>query len=179
MTLSVTSERNTKDINAITFQERKKEIDSQKQAENEQRQREKKSPYTRWTQFNNQHTRELITLAMKYPKAHAILYFLVDNMDEYNAVMVSSQVIEEILGISRTTVYRNVKILEQQNFIAILKSATSNIYTINDDIYWRSWGNNHKYSKFPANIILSDSEQTIEYQNKIKALKTKTIEIKE
>ena len=46
-------------------------------------------------------------LALKHPKAHAILLFLVDQMDNYNAVMCSYQVIQEVLGISRANGQRS------------------------------------------------------------------------
>lgn len=119
----------------------------------------KNSPYSRWTQFNNEHTRALMSLALNHPKAHAILYFLVDQMDQYNAVMCSYKVLQDVLNISRATIQRNIQILRKLGFIAVLKSGTSNVYAINDTVYWKSWGNNKQYSKFPANIILSLEEQ--------------------
>ena len=73
------------------------QLEKQEKAEAEARKREKNSPFTRWTQFNLEHTKELMWLAIKHPKAHAILYFLVDQMDEYNAVMCSTKVLEEIM----------------------------------------------------------------------------------
>ena len=33
------------------------------------------SPFRKWTQLNNEHTKDLMTLAVKYPRAHAVLYF--------------------------------------------------------------------------------------------------------
>jgi len=59
--------------------------------------------------------------------------------------------------------------------IAVLKSGTSNVYAINDSIAWNSWGTNVKYSKFPANVVLSIEEQEKSYQNKIKTQKNKEL----
>lgn len=158
---------NTRDIlnpNTVTFDERSFQLQEEEMAAEEARKRAKNSPFSRWTQFNNEHTKELIWLAVKHPKAHAILYFLVDQMDDYNAVMCSSKVIEEVLGVSRQTVSKYIKILKENGFIAILKSGASNIYAINDKVYWKSWGNNKRYSKFPANVVLTLSEQEEGYQ---------------
>ena len=164
---------------SMSFSERQAQLDAEKKAEEERQQREKRSPFGRWTQFNNEHTRELMWLALKHPKAHAILLFLVDQMDNYNAVMCSYQVIQEVLGIGRTTAHNSIKVLKENGFIAVLKSGTSNVYAINDTVYWKAWGNRKQYSKFPANIILSVSEQEQSIQAQIKALKHKEVTIKE
>ena len=39
------------------------------------------------------------------------------------------------------------------------KTGTSNVYVANKDLVWNSWGNNIDYCEFPANIVLSRSEQ--------------------
>ena len=143
----------------ISFEERDRQIEEQERQEALARKREKQSPFTRWTQFNNDHTKELMELAIQYPKAHAILYFLVDQMDNYNAVICSTAVLTELLGVSRQTVSTSIKLLKEKGFIAVYKSGTSNVYAVNDEVFWKSWGNNLKYSKFPANVVLAESEQ--------------------
>ena len=109
-TLRVSKKHNVLDPNSVSFEERKRQIEIEKKVENELRKREKNSPFSRWTQFNNEHTKELMLLAIKYPKAHAILYFLVDQMDNYNACICSTIVIQEVLGVSRQTISKNIKI---------------------------------------------------------------------
>jgi len=175
--VSVGEKANLLNPASLTFEERKAQLDAERKAEQEREKRMKRSPFSRWTQFNNEHTKELMWLALKHPKAHAILYFLVDQMDEYNAVMCSFQVIQEVLGIGRTTAHNSIKVLKENGFIAVLKSGTSNVYAINDTVYWKSWGNNKNYSKFPANVVLSLSEQEESIQAKIKAIKHKEINI--
>lgn len=155
------------------------QLDEQEKKEKEEKEREKQSAFSRWTQFNLEHTKKLMWLAVKHPKAHAILYFLVDQMDQYNAVMCSYKVLEEVLEISTPTVTRNIKVLKDNGFIQVLKSGTSNVYTINDSVYWKSWGNNRRYSKFPANVVLSATEQDKENQAKINFTKHKEIQVKE
>jgi len=149
---------------SVSFDQRAVQLQIQKKSEEEARKRMKSSPFSRWTQFNNEHTKALMWLAIKAPKAHAILYFLVDQMDEYNAVMCSYKVLQEVLETSKATVQRNIQILKEKGYIAVLKSGTSNVYAINDSVYWKSWGNKKQYSKFPANVVLSMSEQDKDYQ---------------
>ena len=108
--------------------------------------------------------KQKLIVQLKHPKAAAIISFLVDQMDNHNAVMCSYKVLEEVLGVSSETIRRNIKILKENGYIAVLKSGTSNVYAVNDSIFWKSWGNNKQYSKFPANIILSLSEQEKDYQ---------------
>ena len=180
-TLRVSEKRNVLDPCSVTFEERAKQIEAEPKAEAEARKREKNSPFSRWTQFNNEHTKELMMLAIKYPKAHAILYFLVDQMDNYNACICSATVMQEVLGVSRQTISKNIKTLKELGFLAVLKSGNANIYTINDKVYWKSWGNNRQYSKFPANVVLAMSEQEEQYQisfEDLKSEKVKTVTLK-
>ena len=163
--------------NQISFEQREQQLQEEEQLLKEQEQREKNSPFSRWTQFNNAHTKELMQLAVKFPTAHAVLYFLIDQMDNYNAVMCSHTVIMEVLGVSRQTVSKAITVLKDRGFIAVYKSGTSNVYTINDNVFWKSWGKNRKYCKFPANIVLAESEQ-INCKN-VKGLKVKQITLKE
>lgn len=157
--LIISKTKNPMNPNSLTFDENIKRLEEQERAEQDRLKYERQSAFTRWTQFNNEHTKELIGLAMKYPKAHAILYFLIDQMDNYNALVCSYQVIEDALGISKSTCQRAISQLKKFGFIAVQKSGSANVYTINDKVYWKSWGNNRQYSKFPANVVLAKSEQ--------------------
>lgn len=162
--------------NSMTFEERKKDLEMQEKHEIEQKKREKQSPYSNWFQFNREYSREIIWLAGKYPKAQQVLFFLLDQMDNYNAVMCSYQVIQESLGMGRTSASNAIKILKEYNFITVYKSGTSNVYSINKNLAWSSWGNNFKYAKFDAKILISESEQE---EIKIQTEKIKQITIKE
>lgn len=159
----------------ISFEERAKQIETQEKAEKEQAKREKHSPFIRWTQFNNEATKEMIALAKKNPAAMALLLFLVDQMDNYNAVVCSMRVLSEALGYSRKTISSGVRFLKENGFVAVYKSGTSNVYTINDKVWWKSWGSNQKYSKFPANVVLAKSEQMGEKNYKLDIEKVKMV----
>lgn len=172
--MKVGPDKNILDPNSISFEEREKQIEDEKEREKEQQKRKKQSPYSNWYQFNRDHSDKMIWLATNHPKAQAILLFLLDQMDDYNAVICSYQVLQETLGIAQATIARSIKVLKERGFIAIYKSGTSNVYIINDELAWGSWGNNREYCKFPANVILSATENQ-EYKNKISFDKLKQI----
>ena len=165
---------NDKDIlnpNTVTFEEREKQIQEEKKLEKQQLKREKNSPFNSFIQVNKRTYQLEDKLMKESPLAYRIWRFLANNMDSYNAVIVSQEVLTEIFEVSRSTIYRAVKILDEGNYIKIYKSGTSNVYALNDDMVWNSWGTNKKYSKFNANVIISENEQTEEMQKELKDLK--------
>src|SRR5699024_8670010 len=168
-------ERNVLNPNSVSFEERKEQIEKEKQLEEEQRQREKNSPYRRWVQLNKDAYKAEDWLMAKSPIAYRIFKFLINNMDSYNAVMVSYKVMQEKFDKSPDTIRRAIKLLKDKQYIEIYKSGTSNVYAVNKQIAWNSWGNNYKYGKFGANIILSENEQSDDTKKKIKAQKHKEI----
>lgn len=153
-------------VNMIDFSERLKN----------QEKKENSSPFTKWTQLNNEHTKDLMTLAVKYPRAHAVLYFLVDQMDNQNAIIVSINALSELMQVSRQTISNSIKILKDTNFIDVHKSGSSNVYSVNNSVFWKSHQKNRKYAKFSANVIISSEEQDKDIKQKI--TRTKTIELK-
>jgi len=163
----------------MTFEERQKDLQQQEEKEKDARERAKKSPYDNWVQLNRDAYKAEDWLMSKSPIAYRIFKFLINNMDGYNAVVCSYKVLQETFEISQDTVRRAIKILKEKGYVAVFKSGTSNIYTVNDKIVWSSWGSSYSQSKFPANVILSISEQEQSIQAKVKAVKHKEIVIKE
>jgi Fe2+ or Zn2+ uptake regulation protein len=56
------------------------------------------------------------------------------------------------------TIYRAIKILEENGFIDVLKMGTSNVYVVNEEIAWKSYNTNKQYSKYDGNILVSKKE---------------------
>lgn len=163
--------------NSITYDERAEQIRKEEAQEERERKKKKESPYERWFQVNKDYYKAEDWLMAKSPIAYRIFKFLINNMDNYNAVICSCAVLQERFGVSRVTVSRAIKLLKEKKYIEVYKSGTSNVYAINKNIVWNSWGTNYKYAKFGANIILSESEQ--EQQIEIKTEKLKQVKIKE
>jgi len=177
--ISVSNEKNILNPNCLSFDERKNQLDKERQDEINIESNKKRSPYSNWYQFNREYTGEMIWLAGKHPKAHQILLFILDQMDSYNALMCSYKVFQEALNISESTVKRSIKVLKDNGFVKTYKSGTSNVYAVNKKLAWSSWGNNYKYAKFEANIIISESEQEkLAEMSSIEQEKLKQINIK-
>ncbi|MFH5911676.1 replication/maintenance protein RepL [Clostridium perfringens] len=174
----VGKDKDYKNVNSITFEERKNDIENLEVLEELKRKKEKQSPYARWVQVNKDYYKAEDKLMAQSPIAYRIFKFLINNMDGYNSVVCSYKVIQEYFNISQVTVARAIKLLKEKKYIEIYKSGTSNIYAINKNIVWNSWGNNFKYAKFGANILLSESEQEKKDIKKIKHEKVKHINIK-
>lgn len=150
---------NPKNANEISFEQRARDLKDQEQKEQEELKQQRKSPFSRFYQVNKDNSEYLRSCLQENPKALELLFFIFDHMDKYNAVICSYQVFQEALGMSKATIQRSIKYLKDNGFVYIYKTGTSNVYVANKDLVWNSWGNNIDYCEFPANIVLSRSEQ--------------------
>ena len=146
------SNENKPSENKVTFEQRKRDLEEEKRLEREANKREKNSPFNSFVQINKATYKLEDQLMKENPLSYRIWRFLANNMDRYNAVIVSQSTMQEIFEVSRMTLYRAIKVLDEGNYIRIYKSGTSNVYALNDDMVWNSWGSNKKYSKFSAFI---------------------------
>ena len=149
-----------------TFEQRAQELQEMAAQSEMQNKLRKNSPYKEWAQLNLEYTPELIQLAKISSRALELFLFFVKHMDNYNALICSYKVIESALGISTPTITRALKVLKNYGFIEIKKSGTNNIYLINKELVWKSWGSNYKYAEFGAKVIIADFEQEQEQKKK-------------
>lgn len=166
-----------KNLSEVSFEQRARDLKDQERKEQEQLARTRKSPFTNFYQVNKDNSEYLRSCLDENPKALKLLFFVFDHMDKYNAVMCSYQVFQEALGISKATVQRCIKYLKDNGFLYVYKSGSSNVYVANKDLVWNSWGNNVEYCEFPANIVLSASEQ--EERSKVRDKRITTVQVKE
>lgn len=136
----------------------------------------KKSPYRNFLQVNKDNYKAEAWLMRKSPIAYQILRFIAQNMDNYNALICSYKVIQESLGISSASITRALKLLQEHNYLKIGKSGSTNIYMINKQLYWHSYGTNYTRAEFGAKIIISADEQDEETKAKIKAKRYTALE---
>lgn len=162
-----------------TDEEKRKRLE--KQAEDEKRAVEdaKKSPYRNFLQVNNDNYKAEAWLMRKSPIAYQILRFITHSMDNYNALICSYKVIQESLGVSSASIARAVKLLQEHKYLQIAKSGTTNIYMVNKELYWHSYGTNYARAEFGAKIIVSADEQEPAEREEIKlrAKRYKAIEM--
>lgn len=104
------------------------------------------------------HMPEVRWLMKKSGIASSILNFIMEHMDNNNALCCSYQVFIDYFDISKDTVRRSIKLLKDNGFIDVLKSGTSNVYIVNEDVAWTSYRDEKKFCKFKGNILVCATE---------------------
>ena len=128
-------------------------------------------------QFYVHNFKVISQLQRDFSTAVTILFFIIEHMELDNALVISQKALSEVLGISRSTVYRNVEILKNSKIIRVLKTGNSNIYVVNADVVWRKSAEQKKFALFNAKVYLTPSEQD-EIKKPIKTYKRKHAEIR-
>ena len=90
--------------------------------------------------------------------------FFMEHMDRENALIVSIKTISEILEWSEPTVYRQIKVLKEKNLITIAKSGTSNIYFINSQVAWTTYGNKKNMLNSMLVFLSQNQNKSIELE---------------
>lgn len=111
-----------------------------------------------FVQLYRENMPELRWLMQKSGMASSVLFFILEHMDNYNALSCSYTVFEDYFGISKSTVQRAIKLLKDNGFIDVLKMGTSNVYVVNTEIAWSSWDNQKKYAQFEGRMLVSRKE---------------------
>lgn len=98
---------------------------------------------------------ELRWLMTNHQFASALLFFILEHMDQQNVLACSYSVFESYFNKHKTTIYRNLKILQDNGFIHSYKMGTSNVYTVNSEIVFPEDGH---FAKYLGNILISKHE---------------------
>ena len=120
-------------------------------------------------QLYRNHVDDVAKLARENGKAYDLFMLLIKHMDGTNALCVSNKALQELLTCSKPTVCKAVNYLRDNGWVCILKSGTSNVYIVNPDVAWTSYGNQKTYCQFQSNVLLSSTENA-EYMNNPKAI---------
>lgn len=127
-------------------------------------------------QLYRNHIDDVAALAREQPRAYDLFMLLCKHMDGTNALCVSNIALQELLNCGKATVCRAIKYLKDNGWICVLKSGTSNVYIVNPDVAWTSYGNQKHYCKFQANVLLSSSENAEYLKNPNATTKFKTVD---
>ena len=165
-----------KNLNEASFEQRARDLAAAEREEQKAIANSRKSPFARFYQVNKDNSEYLRSCLKENPKALEVLFFIFDHMDKYNAVVCSYKVFQEALGMSKATIQRSVAYLKEHGFLYVYKTGTSNVYVANKELVWNSWGNNVEYCEFPANIVLSASEQ--EQHAKVRDKRIQSVQLK-
>lgn len=127
------------------------------------------SPKSSWVQTERKAHEAWARLAVKKPKAAALLHVLVANMGSRNAVVVSQKLLAKMMGCSIDTVKRAVSILKEERWIQCVNIngvGTVNAYVVNDRVAWGEPRKNLCYSSFSATVMAEyDDQETSTLEN--------------
>lgn len=163
------------ELNNDEFKKLQRLLELEKTEEEQQKQNEEKRKNYNFIQLYRDHIPEMRWLMTNHQFASSILFFILEHMDNRNALACSYLVFEDYFGKHKTTIYRNLKILEENGFIDILKMGNSNVYVVNEDLAWSDSNDKKKFAKYDGKILVSKKEnKDYKYQNqfdKFKALR--------
>jgi hypothetical protein len=112
-----------------------------------------------FVQVSRAELRAIADLGAKSALALDLLMVLAQSMDKQNAVMISFKAMEQILGKSRPTLDRAVRLLREDKWIQVVKVGTANAYILNSAVFWTDRGDKRHMASFGAQIVTTLEEQ--------------------
>jgi len=162
----------TMELSLDEFQRLQKLLELDTRAESEAEAREEAKKNYNFIQLYKDHMPELRWLMSNHGFANNLLFFILEHMDNRNALACSYTVFEDYFEKSRSTIYRSLKVLEENGFIDVLKMGTSNVYLVNENLAWTDKNTSKKYSKYDGKILVSKKDnKDYEYRNQFDRLK--------
>lgn len=111
-----------------------------------------------FVQVEKRSLRDIRGLIDRSPNAAKLLFIMAEKMNRQNALLCSFKTLQEITGLSRTTLSNAVSLLKQEHWVQVIKVGTANAYVVNSRVFWQSFGN-MKHAVFNATIIATAEEQ--------------------
>ncbi|MES9320406.1 hypothetical protein ABEP90_12405, partial [Cutibacterium acnes] len=71
---------------------------------------------------------------------------------------------QQILGKSRPTLDRAVRLLREDNWIQVVKVGTANAYVLNSAVFWTDRGDKRHMASFKAQIVTTLDEQDKDFR---------------
>jgi len=108
-------------------------------------------------------------LTKKHPQAASLFYILMEHMNENNCVMVSMALLARKMGVSRQTTSKAVTYLKTHRYLVVYKVGTTNAYSLNADLVWKSKsGDNRFEAMLTGKVLLTLDEQDDDVQIRVK-----------
>ena len=124
-------------------------------------------------QFYKDNIAVLDQIMVERPAAMRIVFWLIRLMDDQNAVITSQPAMCEALKLHRNTVMQAIKYLKSLKVLDVLKSGTSYVYAINNQIVWQDTADNKKFALFSSKVYVVKSEQEVEFVSIKRPIATK------
>jgi hypothetical protein len=109
----------------------------------------------------------IIEIANEHPTAIKVFLFLIKNMDEKNALVISQNALSESLNLHRNTIGNSISYLKEKKALDVFKSGNTNIYAVNSQLAWKSNVEGKRYAMFSAKVFITASEQEEIYKTQL------------
>lgn len=151
-------EKITIELNADEFKKLQKLLELDEKNEQDQQKKESEKKNLNFIQLYRDNMPELRWLMANHNFASSLLFFIIEHMDNKNALACSYSTFEDYFGKSKMTIYRGIKVLEENGFLSVLKMGTSNVYLVNEDLAWTDSNDKKKFAKYDGKILVSKKE---------------------
>lgn len=118
-----------------------------------------------FVQVSRADLRAIADLGAKSSLALDLLMILAQTMDKQNAVMISFKAMQGILGKSRPTLDRAVRLLKDDKWIQVVKVGTANAYILNNAVFWTDRGDKRAMTGFNARVVTTLAEQEMDLRS--------------
>lgn len=151
-------EKVTLELSKDEFKRLQRLLEIEDEKEQEEKEREEEEKNTNFIQLYREHMAEVRWLMANHQFASSLLFFILEHMDNRNALACSYAVFEDYFGKSKMTIYRGIKTLQENGFLDVLKMGTSNVYVVNHELAWTDKNPYKKFAKYDGKILVSKKE---------------------
>lgn len=113
-------------------------------------------------QFNKLVPQIIVKLSNEKPSAVPVYMALVSLSNNVGCSIVPQSKLGDLIGKSTRTIARLINFLGSKHYIGIARSGRANVYILNYNLIWQTYGYKKalikKYIKFPANVVLTQSQ---------------------
>lgn len=113
-------------------------------------------------QFYEKNLSNIRVLVSKNPFACEIFLFLVEKMNNKNAIICPNKVLCETFNKSKKTVERAISHLKTHGYLHVTKAGQANVFHMNPEIVWKAWDTNKKYCEFEGQILIAKSDNQVQ-----------------
>ena len=107
----------------------------------------------------------LIAFRSLKPTSKDVLMLLIEKMNIQNCIIVSQQLVADILGRRRETINIAFKELQKKKFITKLTAGGADCWAVNSDVAWTTHAKlKNKVAVFTATVMTSLNEQKPDYE---------------
>ena len=115
---------------------------------------------TEFVQLYRSSMKALRQLALEAPTAHAVLYVLMERINNRNALIASHATLAKLTGKSRATITRALSELKNRNYIEVVRAGNVSVIVVNKRVVWTTdTVLRQRLAIFDAQVIVSADEQ--------------------